>query len=388
MNAIEQAIDNTPNLRPQARTYDAVHPEYAQLTEAQRQETAFKKLEEYIGRGRKRVGVAVERIQREVPRDLQVRANTLKFMPGPLGTGILLGVGAERFGLHRHAMGQLVDVARPKVPIRFARELESTEWGLKLLCENLSQTVGHLSGDEQVVVRTVDGVARGIVSPSFRREDGGPALEALLTVAKEAGAVIADGYAGDIALNLKMMLAKPVEIFPGEWAVVGLDYSTGDFGGKARQLAGWILRLLCLNGAVTVGSFRRVHIGARSNLAEGVNFSEKTRDLDSRATASAIRDIGRALIGPEAVQAMIEKARAANAAQIDPQKVVEGLKGLVTKDEQKAIIDKFNSPDVVELPPGNTAWRWSNAISWLARETEDEDRKQELERLAGEAIAA
>jgi len=45
--------------------------------------------------------------------------------------------------------------------------------------------------------------------------------------------------------------------------------------------------------------------------------------------------------------------------------------------------DVFSSADVEKLPPGQTSWRFSNAVSWLANEVEDEHRKLELQELAG-----
>jgi hypothetical protein len=48
----------------------------------------------------------------------------------------------------------------------------------------------------------------------------------------------------------------------------------------------------------------------------------------------------------------------------------------------------YNSPDTYNLPAGNTTWRLSNAISWIAGKTEDSERKLELMKLAGEVLPA
>ncbi len=47
----------------------------------------------------------------------------------------------------------------------------------------------------------------------------------------------------------------------------------------------------------------------------------------------------------------------------------------------------FDGPDVVNLPPGNTKYRLSNAISWFSQ-TKDVsvDKKLDLQRLAGELL--
>jgi hypothetical protein len=383
---IDAAIDQAPAIRPQVRTLDAVHGNYANMTPDQKHQAALAKLDAHIDAGRKQSAAAIRRIQEEVPRDFLVRASKLRF---ERRDGVLrVSAGGKGLELHDHALGQALGFGVPKVRRDYIEQLKAQgDWGRDLAVHTLNEIYGHLSEEAKLVVRSVNGVARGIVSPAYRREDSGPALEALLGVAREVDAVVTNGYAGDVRVSFKLMLGKPIEIFPGEWAVVGADFTTGDFGGVARELSGWILRLLCLNGAQTVDSFRRVHLGRRLELDEGVQFSELTHELTAKATASAIRDAARALLGPEAVEKMVSQARAANARELDADKALASLKDRVSKEERKAIVEKYNSPDVVELPPGNTAWRWSNALSWLARETQDGDRKLELERLAGEAMA-
>ena len=54
-----------------------------------------------------------------------------------------------------------------------------------------------------------------------------------------------------------------------------------------------------------------------------------------------------------------------------------------SKATVKAVVDAFTGPDVVNLPAGDTAWRGSNAISWIARNTQDAEQRLDLERLAG-----
>ena len=61
-------------------------------------------------------------------------------------------------------------------------------------------------------------------------------------------------------------------------------------------------------------------------------------------------------------------------------------KNQLNKEDAQLAIAKFNSPDVELLPAGQTAWRWSNALSWLANETEDERKRLDLQDLAGSLL--
>lgn len=56
------------------------------------------------------------------------------------------------------------------------------------------------------------------------------------------------------------------------------------------------------------------------------------------------------------------------------------------KNVQKAVVDAFESEDVINLPEGATAWRASNAISWVARHAEDPELRIDLERAAGAIV--
>ena len=62
------------------------------------------------------------------------------------------------------------------------------------------------------------------------------------------------------------------------------------------------------------------------------------------------------------------------------------LKKVLNKGEAEAAFNAYASPDVYNLPEGNTAWRLSNAISWIAGQTEDAERKLDLMRVAGDVL--
>lgn len=378
-----QVID-VSEIKPQPRTLDAVHAEYAKFSPAEREQKARAKLQSFIDVGQREAIAALERIQREVPQDRIVRARAMNFVARDGGIALHVGDGAGHLvlDLHKHARSQVAQ--RVGLPIKFMNEmLAEGQWGQELVAHNLVKLAGN-GKDEKVLVRAVDTQVRGVLSSSYRTDDSRPALEALLELGREVGAVVATGAALDTRVSFKMMKAEPIEIFPGEWAVVGLDYRTSDYGNGARELCGWILRLLCLNGAVTTSNFRRVHLGGR--IESDVEFSQRTKALNEKYTRSATRDMAHALLGQPAIDKMVADVRAANAKEIDPDKALATLKKSVSKDEEKAIVEKYNSPDVELLPAGNTAWRFSNAISWLAGQVEDRDRKLDLERLAGQVV--
>lgn len=375
-----QVID-VKRIKPQARTLDAVHAEYAKFSPAEREAKARAKLRERINVGQKAAVAALGRIQNEVPVDRVIRARALTFLPD-LQNGVAMQAGEHPIlGLHKHARGQLAQ--RLGFPARYMNDILGQPWGRELVAHNLQKLAAN-GPDEKVLVRAVADQVRGVLSSSYRTDDSRPALDSLLEFSREVGAVVVQGHALDTRVSFKIMKGEPVEIFPGEWAIIGLDYRTSDYGNGARELLGWIERLLCLNGCVVTTNFRRVHLGGR--IESDVDFSSRTKKLNEQYTRSATRDMAKALLGDGAIEKMVTLVRAANDAALNPDKALATLKGAVNKAEEKLIVDKYNSPDVELLPAGNTAWRFSNAISWLAGQVEDQDRRLDLERLAGQVV--
>jgi hypothetical protein len=166
--------------------------------------------------------------------------------------------------------------------------------------------------------------------------------------------------------------------------VFGVNYANSDYGDGASEFSSFLLRLACLNGAVAARELRRVHLGRRFSADDAA--SERTLRLDALTQASLARDQVRALLTDGATENLVSQIRQAHNSAMQP-KAIEGfLRSRTSRTEAAAVVEKFDSADVVELPPGQTAWRLSNAISWLAKNTEDDRRRMELERIAGEAI--
>lgn len=371
------------NVAPVGMPLNVVHPEYASLTPDQVRDIAFAKLEKHIADGQKAAARALDTIMNTeiVDRVLPARAARFERFQG----GLALKVGDAAYDVADHALMQAS--GRLGLQTRTLRDfIGRGEWGQDLAAHTLNELAAHAPENERYLVRRVGNDVRGVLSSSYAPEDSRPAIDALLGLAPQMGAVVSGCTALDTKVSLKLVLAKPVEIFPGEWCVMGADYRTSDFGDGARELCGWILRLLCINGATVTTNFRKVHIGRR--LSDDINYSDRTRRLNNQASASAARDMGRALLGPAQVQKYIEQVRANHAAGISPDAIKAELKKAVGKEDETAIIEAFNSPDVQMMPAGQNRWRFSNAISFIAGQKEDARARLDLERLAGDVLVA
>ncbi len=371
---------NTQHISPAGMPLNSVHGEYAALTPDQVRDRAFNKLQTYIDAGQRQAVAAVGKIMGEEIQDRILPARLMRFSPD-----LALQVGEADYQVADHALDQAAN--RLGLATRTLHDFAGRGgWGRELAAHNLNELAVHAPENDRFLVRRVGTQVRGVLSNSYKPEDSRSAIDALIGVARDVGAVVAGGVALDTKSSLKLVLAKPVEIYPGEWAVFGADYRTSDFGDGARELCGWILRLLCLNGATVTTSYRKVHLGRR--IENEVEYSARTRQLNDAASASAARDMGRALLGPMQVQRFVDQVRANHAAGISPDAIKSELKRSVNKEDEKAIVDAFNSADVEMLPAGQSRWRFSNAISFVAGQKDDARAKLDLERLAGDVLKA
>jgi hypothetical protein len=166
----------------------------------------------------------------------------------------------------------------------------------------------------------------------------------------------------------------------------GLSLENSDFGNGALSVRAYLLRIWCSNLAITQEEMRQVHLGKR--LDESVLYSQRTYELDAETTVSALRDVIGAQLNADGLRRKMESVRLAHEQSVDGGAARDLLRKTLLKAESEAVIEAYNSPDTLNLPAGNTTWRLSNAISWVAGNTGDPERKLELMKFAGEVLPA
>lgn len=364
------------------------------------------KLEQVIAVGKASGAATLERIRANVPHDDIVRAGAFRFVPRPdwtvedrTGKPIVSGYNVQMqygqngsaFTLHKHAFGQLAE--RAGVPAAYLGELAtSTEsWQQQLALRVLNDHMHAGRGNDRMLVRSVRGEVRGLLSDKYRRLDSFPLISAFAEECEKLGAAPAGdarhpaGYVSDTRVALKVILPTIFEPVPGEALAVGVEWFNSDYGAGKYGLRSFLLRLVCLNGAVREDDFSQVHLGGR--LTDEIQYSDRTLRLDTAATESATRDHVRALLNPKRAEQSIAAIRSANEKGIDWAHARTRLGKALLKGELEAVKNAFEGPDCVNLPPAQTEWRLSNAVSWIAGATEDADRRLELERVAGSFFA-
>jgi hypothetical protein len=131
---------------------------------------------------------------------------------------------------------------------------------------------------------------------------------------------------------------------------------------------------------------RQVHLGRE--LSEDIEWSAATLASDTRTATLAARDTARTLLSAGRIKATADLVTRATNQNVDVKTMLASMKKTVGKATSERIATAYNSPDVEELPAGNTLWRFSNAISLVARDEKNVDEKLDLERLAGDILRA
>ena len=350
-----------------------------------------KKLETLIGSSVKRVAGVIESIKTDIPTDALVQGNKLDFTYNKETGGIALlpppadnNPLPEVLPLHEHAFGQVCEKTGVKHLVTVLKDLrDKGAWGGDSAARTLGEIYSNMNG-KKYLLRALRGEALGFLSDSYKRLDARPMSEAFVDAIMEYGARPYDGFALATKTNLRAILPMVFEPYPGEVLAIGAQLGNSMYGDGKLEVATFVLRMRCTNLASTEDVLSQIHLGRK--ISDNVVFSAKTIELDSQTMASAIRDVAGSVFSPEAVNKYLALVTKANTEGITVDQITNWSKKNLTKQETDTAVGKFASPDIELLPPGQTSWRWSNALSWLANETEDEHRKLELQHMAGGLI--
>lgn len=344
---------------------------------------ALTRLNEYVQRGEVNAQTVVARVLDEVPTDKIVRPSAMTFSPTPTNR-IALAVGDWTEALHPNGLQQTA--SRLGIPFSWAEDMMGKgEWGTAMIAENLTTLARqNVEPNRRFLLRSVHDEVRGVLSDRFRRIDSRPIVDFLLRSTSERGMIPTDGVGSDTRVSLRFIRPDVLEPVPGEYMVFGFSWTNSDFGRGANEVQSFMLRLICINGVIAASEIRHVHLGGRLE-EDDVQYSERTIRLDSAAVISALKDTVNTVMLPERTDQHMDMIRQAHEEKIEPKALLAMLKKHMSKGQTQEVVDVFNSPDVEMLPPGQNRWRLSNALSFVARNSEA-DRRIDLERLAGTVL--
>jgi hypothetical protein len=355
------------------------------------QNKAHLRILEMINRGTNRASFVIDKIMSEVPVDYVVPARSLHFSGDSGKVSVSGGSALEPRGIHRHALRQMAEVAG--MPLAWADRIlglsddsdiegDVDPYGAKLLAHSLNEIYKH--SDSRHLMRCV-GDVRGFLSDRYRRIDSRPIMERLFTAMQNVGLRPYDGYALDTKVEVQAIIPKIYSPYPGELVAFGLTFRSSDYGDGALDVRGFTIRPACANGMIRESMLRQVHLGGR--LSEDLQLSTRTYNLDTETMASATFDVVNNAFSDAKIEREMLAIRSSQEKELDPKRATERLRKVLSKGEAEQAIALFASADIVTMPPGQTEYRMSNALSWLANNTKDERRKIEIQEIAGDWIS-
>lgn len=292
------------------------------------------------------------------------------------------------FSLHGNAISQISE--KMGVPAKYLRELSGGDVWQKQLCATILNEHSGWTARTRVLIRAVGMEVRGVLSDSYRRLNSVDILTAFIREAANQGAVVSDAYMNDTKVWCETILPTPIEIPTRKNGTViifaGARFSTSDYGNGSVDMRSFLLNGACLNGMVRESVMRQVHLGAR--LPDSLALSQKTYELDTQTTVSAVSDLTKGLYHKDTLMQKAIEIQGASEIDVDFDKELKQLvqKGGLLKSEGREVEKLLmnNNPED-GVTGGATLWKLTQGITAFAREQEPE-RCRELHEISGQLM--
>lgn len=305
------------------------------------------------------------------------------------GDQLMLNMPEGEFSLHNNAVGQLAD--RMGVPTRYLKQLAAGEpWQRSLAAQILNQH-SDWTQRNRVLIRAVGMQVRGVLSDSYRRLNSVQILTAFVEAAAGQGAVVSDAYMNDTKVWAETILPEPIVIPTAKNGDVvifaGARFSTSDYGDGAVDMRAFMLNGACLNGMVRESVMKQVHLGGR--LPDNLSLSQRTYELDTRTTVSAVRDLTNGLFSADNIREKAYEIQGASEMEVDLEREIKKLTkdgGLLKAEGQEVekLLMKNDPEDGVQ--GASTLWKLTQAITAHAR-TLTPERSRELHEISGHLLS-
>lgn len=292
---------------------------------------------------------------------------------------------AGQFTISRLGHDQMA--AWADVPAKYYNRMLTTQ--PQLLIDNMHTWFREKKGNR--LVRTIDGRMRAFLSDGYRIIDSYDVAEAVLPVLSDSGAVIRSTNVDDHNMYIKATWPKiRAEVKVGDVVEMGVVIRCNEVGQGKAEVAPYINRLVCMNGAwIPDSGLAQYHLGPRSGESDNVweVLRDETKALTNKALMAKFADVTRAACDETKFQGFLERMKESSKDKIaaDPGDVVEVVTEhwALTDGERKGVLANLIN-DTTNA--GFTRWGLGNAVTALANVETDYNRSTALEKIGGEII--
>jgi len=238
------------------------------------------------------------------------------------------------------------------------------------------------------MVRTLEGNARAYLSNSFRPYDNFDAMQSLLPVLREEPELkVFSQTMTERRMYLQFVFPRlHAEIKKGDVIQAGITITNSEVGLGAVDVRSFLMRLVCMNGAIAESLLRKYHLGRRlggGDEDDAVQYRSDTIEADVRAFQLQLRDIVRQALSESAFQKKVGQIEGAAADQMrDPEAVIVN----VTKRFGLSDVESRGVTRNLIMGADTSRWGLANSITALAKDMENQDRQYEVEKIGWEIV--
>lgn len=298
-------------------------------------------------------------------------------------------INGGEFDFSDFAIGQIAE--KMHVPSRYLKDLFTGEtWQRELAVKTVNDHVNNVDRD-RLLIREVNSQIRGILSDSYRRLNSMQIYVAFLSACQKTGAVLIDAHSSDTRGYLEVVTPDIVSIPTKNNGIIhqvfGAQIRNSDFGAGALELKLYDMQVVCLNGMVSDSILREIHLGRR--LPSDLRISKDTYIKDTQAMAGLVSDAMNQIFDPYYIAEKTKKIQAASEYEVDIEQEVKALPQIgFTQDETDAVQTVLINNDPEDgIQGSNTLWKFAQAAGAVARDSKNQERKRELQEIAGNLMA-
>lgn len=267
------------------------------------------------------------------------------------------------------------------IPKQYYRRMASED--PKLLQDNVNGWMQR--HPQKVMVRTLDGRARAMLSNAYRPLDNYDLLNSLLPIFEQhqsLGLSVKDCGLTENYMHVKATVSSTqAEVKVGDVIEAGIVVSNSEIGKASLRVEPMVYRLICSNGAISSSAIRQFHLSRRMDVGDEVEelLQDRTKLARDMAFWMQVRDVVRGVLTDKRwINSEATKLRVASE-QMITKPVPEMLEVVQKKfgfqeSETETMLDRLvRSGDF-------SKYGLYNAVTSAAQTVEDYDRRIDLER--------
>lgn len=292
------------------------------------------------------------------------------------------------YPLTRYAHGQVAE--KMGIPWKYYERMMNAG-KLGLIADNIN---AWMNTKEKRLVRILDDKVRAVVSDRYRPIDNYDLVWKFLDTLKEsemgAGCQVTQCDLTETHLYLRAMLPTVSEVLGNDKVQAMILLQNSEVGAGRMSVALGMYRQLCSNGLWGDDIVSRVHLGIELQVGY-IKWSEETLRDNDVLLFDQVGDTVKTALNPALWDGFVNKARIAAGEVKLEAPLVEIVDAIapqynITGDEKSKLLEAFAQE--IATPAGKTQYGLANAVTRLARDTEDAERQVELEKIGGEILFA